>query len=817
MTTQQANTTANDTTIKEISLNKTRTDKTFNLKSIGNSKVKHETLLYNLNRIINTNDISFIDYTQGGTKANEPLQPLNTLFSDNIVVFMPLNDDLIKDIEKIKEKMKNENKNKPNKEGDEEGETPNKQLVKIAQELLPTMTATIKRVFNDLSLDVSKRDIKPTYIKSSVGFVHKPSSFVQLLKVNLSNCDVDNIFGLLEDKEKLSYMAKNNIFIHDIDYTRDYKGVFNKEQVIKHLIDEHGFKEEGDENPDNEPVIINNSHLVSNNCLSFIRSSSIGTIRYKFYNKFIQSMESPSVRSKIGSHVHEWVNNPEPILKNAIEHSLNTGLLRLEFTIYVYDTICELTKDNIIREMSYLEQLMHPKLITYNSIETQFKLLCDSIHYNVVIVDEAKGLAFIALYHNKLTGKVNGFYIDKVNSTRLSNAVRWFCTNKPIVVVLVEFDDATKTVNIQQDTYIRMSANNKQLYTYINKGTEHLKTVRTENLTNPQDMGLIANDTIAYKYSITTLSLAKSANNADIVFKPITMYLLTYPDDNTTIRTVNRELRELVDEKEFKKYNDNKLKLIEEKNQELENKLNEERDKQLILHKLTRAFKESRAFSKKFLDLPNGTIIYVFAFREVNTKYGDSFLLACSGDEKISSASSIYIYWSPSNITAYINKVLSNGRFKQLDIKGLVVYGSVSGCSLFKLCKEGTFMNASKHLSANVKIINCTTNNKENVKVTVNDYLIKKIEANIKQCRKIDEFAKTGDLVKVIGYKTLKASMIVRCTINDETEAKDYVASYWLKQVLINYLKNNTKHLNLIVGTFKTTPQKQKALLYIEG
>ena len=112
MTAQQANTTANDATIKEISLNKTRTDKTFNLKAIGNSKIKHETLLYNLNRIINTNDISFIDYTQGGTKANEPLQPLNTLFSDNIVVFMPLDDKLIKDIEKIKEKMKNENKTK---------------------------------------------------------------------------------------------------------------------------------------------------------------------------------------------------------------------------------------------------------------------------------------------------------------------------------------------------------------------------------------------------------------------------------------------------------------------------------------------------------------------------------------------------------------------------------------------------------------------------------------------------------------------------------------------------------------------------------
>ena len=88
---------------------------------------------------------------------------------------MPLNDELIKDIEKIKEKMKKENKNKAIKEEDEEGETPNKQLVKIAQGLLPMMTATIKRVFNDLSLNVSKRDIIPIYIKPTVLFIHKTS------------------------------------------------------------------------------------------------------------------------------------------------------------------------------------------------------------------------------------------------------------------------------------------------------------------------------------------------------------------------------------------------------------------------------------------------------------------------------------------------------------------------------------------------------------------------------------------------------------------------------------------------------------------
>ena len=39
-------------------------------------------------------------------------------------------------------------------------------------------------------------------------------------------------------------------------------------------------------------------------------------------------------------------------------------------------------------------------------------------------------------------------------------------------------------------------------------------------------------------------------------------------------------------------------KIIEDKNKEIKEKFNEERDKQLALHKITKAFKKSRAFTK---------------------------------------------------------------------------------------------------------------------------------------------------------------------------------------------------------------------------
>lgn len=46
-------------------------------------------------------------------------------------------------------------------------------------------------------------------------------------------------------------------------------------------------------------VIINNDKLVSKNCLTFNHNTEHCRVIYQFYNKFLQSIESPSVRGKI--------------------------------------------------------------------------------------------------------------------------------------------------------------------------------------------------------------------------------------------------------------------------------------------------------------------------------------------------------------------------------------------------------------------------------------------------------------------------------------------------------------------------------------
>lgn len=291
-------------------------------------------------------------------------------------------------------------------------------------------------------------------------------------------------------------------------------------------------------------------------------------------------------------------------------------MLRLEFTCYVYDTDEQIQKEDIIEQMEYLQHLMAPRLIYYNPIQTQFNLLCDNVLYNAVLVDLSKDLAFIALYHNKLTGKVNGFYLENANSTKLSNAIRWYCSNNPIIVVLVQFDEDNEEVNIQQDTYLRVGIKETSLYTYISKGCEKLKAIAKEYQNEPQQMGLIANNTFNFVYSSSRPSFLKSSANANIVFSSFEMDLLKNPNENNTIRTVNKEIKESLDEENFKQVFNNKIEEIKTQNEEIEQQMFKSIRKEMIRIKLYKTLSNIRAYTYKFIDLEDNTTIYVYGLKK---------------------------------------------------------------------------------------------------------------------------------------------------------------------------------------------------------
>ena len=109
--------------------------------------------------------------------------------------------------------------------------------------------------------------------------------------------------------------------------------------------------------------------------------------RKSFYNKFIQRVESGSVSSKIGSHIAEWVNNPEERLNKTIGKSLDSGLQRLEITYYT----SKLPKiEDVEDDINLLKSILkHAPRDTYfyTPIAEQYKQYISCIKENLILIE----------------------------------------------------------------------------------------------------------------------------------------------------------------------------------------------------------------------------------------------------------------------------------------------------------------------------------------------------------------------------------------------------------------------------------------------
>ena len=474
----------------EINLSMVREDIKIPLNSIGNKNVKIETMLSTLNKHINKNDIAYIDYSVGSTK-NQSINPLNELFCDNIIAFTPI-----------------ENRYLTNNE--QEANTKN-----IPKELLGKTTANIKFAFNHIGLPINKLQIKPTRIKyiANENYINRTSDFIQMLKVDLDHFSTDKVIEILSNTENLKFLSDNNIFINDIDFTQDYSGLICKDQVIDYLINNCDFRMQGSNNLATHTILDNDLKL-SRNCLTFIKHTNNGDIRYKFYNEFVQSLESPSVKDLVGSHIGDYISNPNTNLKNAIMLAKDTGILRLEITFYRHNTREILTKDFILTHMNYLKELLPSELIYHNPINNQFNLICNNVVHNICIYNSQFDTALITLFHNSLTGKSNGFFLKNVNTTNLSNALRYYTSNKPIIVLSTKTDLENNEISIQQDSYLRIG---QELRTYISNGNT-CKCVTFKDNT-PENVGIYPNNTFNFILPNKSKSLSSTKNN--IKFKKL--------------------------------------------------------------------------------------------------------------------------------------------------------------------------------------------------------------------------------------------------------------------------------------------------------
>ena len=770
----------------EISLTMTREDKKIPLNSIGNKNVKIETMLSTLNKHINKSDIAYIDYSLGGDK-NQSINPLNELFCDNIIVFTA--------VEKIYLFKLNDNNER---EID---------IKNIPKELLGKTTANIKFAFNQIGLSINKYHIKPTRIKYIVNenYINQTSDYIQMLKVDLDQFESDKVIEILSNTENLKFLSNNNIFINDIDFTQDFSGLIKKEEVIDWLLINRDFRMQHSYDLATH-TILDNDFKISRNCLTFIKHTNNGDIRYKFYNKFVQSLESPSVKDLVGSHIGDYISNPNDKLKKAIMLAKDTGILRLEITFYRHATSEKLTKEFILDHMNYLKELLPSELIYHNPFNNQFNLVCKNIH-NICIYNPQFNTALITLFQNSLTGKSNGFFLKNVNTTNLSNALRYYTSNKPIFVLLTKIDFENNEISIQQDSYLRIG---QELKSHISNGNTCKCVTFKDNI--PENVGIYPNNTFNFILPKKSISLSSTKNNIKFKKLDIDIKNINYPE--VSLRNINKLNKEDYTIEKFKQEAEQKLKNT--KNEEFKMQQIRDEHKQLEINRdlLTNILKKQNSHTVNLTEFENHTLIYVYALKQINTQYGRNYTIIGSISDELNEEVKLFQFWSNS----YINSQIKFDKFKKIDFGDILAYGSISGYPLLTLVKKYNFTSKNNNQSAFIQIYGISydipEDEIENIQA-LNKLEVLLANINTRSCKeKIDEIVNTNDILHIAGYRSLNKSLIIKLRINDATDDHYIIASYFLKEIVLNKIKDENQ-FSLIAGPYKTNPQKKPSRIYL--
>ena len=206
-----------------------------------NNETIYSKLLYNLC----TNDTSNIDYNKYGKKGHT-LKEISETYSDNII---------LAGIVPIQEITKQERDNNNNR------------FIKYYRNVIYTflLKNNIKDVKpKDIKLtgirkadgdtghirSFGKEEIKIFYTKFSIDVPENEQEIkAQHFKIALTNISYDTTL-LLFNRKNILELNSNFVFVSDIDYTCDYAGSFNKQEIIDHLIENHNFRYQKNEKRD---------------------------------------------------------------------------------------------------------------------------------------------------------------------------------------------------------------------------------------------------------------------------------------------------------------------------------------------------------------------------------------------------------------------------------------------------------------------------------------------------------------------------------------------------------------------------------------
>ena len=163
---------------------------------------------------------------------------------------------------------------------------------------------------------------------------------VFVVKVDVSNIPIQELQKYIKELEQSLFTI--GYYIYCVDYTRDFSGTMDKEELTKYLLEDGDFREEGDiSDMDKSNVVLNNSSSVGRNVLTYLRKDGESMRRVKFYNKIVSNLEAGEVRNNFGGHIFDYVYSSNERLRHLFWHpdTKKRGITRIEVSLSMVDNI----------------------------------------------------------------------------------------------------------------------------------------------------------------------------------------------------------------------------------------------------------------------------------------------------------------------------------------------------------------------------------------------------------------------------------------------------------------------------------------------
>ena len=252
---------------------------------------------------------------------------------------------------------------------------------------------------------------------------------VFVVKVDVSNIPIQELQKYIKELEQALFTI--GYYIYCVDYTRDFSGTMDKEELTKYLIEEEDFKEEGDtSNIDKTHIVLKNNSSVGRNVLTYLRRDGESMQRVKFYNKIVSNLEAGEVRSNFGGHIYDYVYSSNDRLRRLFWHpdTKKRGITRIEVSLYgrqyrLSENIGDWLVSRELKLMSKKEMLFY-----IQPAKNQWQALAENIKQCFILVDRPHSLAYMAWYGSSLTGRIAGVkidYVKKRDKEQIENLILW--------------------------------------------------------------------------------------------------------------------------------------------------------------------------------------------------------------------------------------------------------------------------------------------------------------------------------------------------------------------------------------------------------